>query len=68
MKKGKVGLISLVCIIVAAIIVISSLIVTVPTGYVAVKYSMNGGVKGDYYTQGWHIKSPSVKTTDIPLV
>lgn len=67
MKKGKVGLISLVCIIVVAVIVLSSLIVTVPTGYVAVKYSMNGGVKGDYYTQGWHIKSPSVKTTEYSI-
>lgn len=35
----------------------------VPAGYVAVQYSMNGGVKDEVLTQGWHLVSPTTKTT-----
>ena len=34
-----------------------------PAGYAAVQYNMNGGVQDKSLGQGWHIKSPFVKTT-----
>lgn len=64
MKKTKKigGIITVgVIVIVAILLLISS--VRVPAGYIAVQYSMSGGVKGDILTQGWHLKSPTVKTT-----
>lgn len=35
----------------------------VPAGYVAVQYNMNGGVKDEVLTQGWHVVLPTTKTT-----
>lgn len=35
----------------------------VPAGYVAVQYNVNGGVKEEVLTQGWHFVPPTVKTT-----
>lgn len=62
MKKVVGGIVTGV-IIVAAVILLCMSTVRVPAGYIAVKYSMSGGVKGDVLTQGWHLKSPTVKTT-----
>lgn len=64
MKKTKKigGIITVgVIVIVAILLLISS--VRVPAGYIAVQYSMSGGVKGNVLTQGWNLKSPTVKTT-----
>ena len=55
---------------VAIVIVIVLLImcsVRVPAGYVAVQYSLNGGVKDEVLTQGWHLISPTVKTTNYTV-
>ena len=55
--------------IIAGIILIGgvagSLICTekIPAGYVGVQYSMNGGIKDEVLTQGWHIVSPTKKVT-----
>ena len=35
----------------------------VPTGYVGVQYSMNGGVSDELLTQGWHLVSPTKKVS-----
>lgn len=35
----------------------------IPAGYVGVQYSMNGGIKDEVLTQGWHIVSPMKKVT-----
>lgn len=35
----------------------------IPAGYVGVQYSMNGGIKDEVLTQGWHIVSPTKKVT-----
>lgn len=45
--------------------VAGSLICTekIPAGYVGVQYSMNGGIKDEVLTQGWHIVSPMKKVT-----
>ena len=62
MKKVVGGVVSAIVILFLAIILFKST-VRVPAGYVAIQYSMSGGVKGDILTQGWHLKLPTVKTT-----
>ena len=62
MKKVVGGVVSAIVILFLAIILFKST-VRVPAGYVAIQYSMSGGIKGDVLTQGWHFKSPTVKTT-----
>ena len=62
-RRGLLGGIVLLVAIIVAVIIILLCITRVPAGYVAVQYSMNGGVKNDVLTQGFHIVSPTVKTT-----
>lgn len=56
---------AVVCTVVLVLVVIfiNLLTVRVPAGYAAVQYNMNGGVQDKSLGQGWHIKSPFVKTT-----
>lgn len=56
------GFVAAVALVIGVIICMKSL-VKVPAGYVAVQYSANGGVKKEVLNQGWHWKSPMVKTT-----
>lgn len=63
MKKGALGGIVLAVIIVIVLILGIMCTTKVPAGYVAVQYSMNGGVKDGVLSQGWHIVPPTVKTT-----
>lgn len=35
----------------------------IPTGYVGVQFSMNGGVSDEVLTEGWHLVSPAKKVT-----
>lgn len=62
-KKGLIGGITLIAIILLVIILGGLCTTRVPAGYVAVQYSLNGGVKEEVLTQGWHIVSPTVKTS-----
>lgn len=50
-------------LLVFVVVFINLLTVRVPAGYAAVQYNMNGGVQDKSLGQGWHIKSPFVKTT-----
>jgi len=63
MSKGFIGAVgtALGIILIAVLFFLCS--VRVPAGYVAVQYSLNGGVKDKVLTQGWHMISPTVKTT-----
>lgn len=61
--KGIRGSIIAGVAIVLVIILTMLCSVRVPAGYVAVQYSLNGGVKDKVLTQGWHLISPTVKTT-----
>jgi regulator of protease activity HflC (stomatin/prohibitin superfamily) len=63
LKSGLIGGISLAVIIILAVILTILCTTRVPAGYVAVQYSVNGGVKDGVLTQGWHIKAPTIKTT-----
>jgi regulator of protease activity HflC (stomatin/prohibitin superfamily) len=62
-KSGLIGGISLIVILIIGMIITAMCTTRVPAGYVAVQYSVNGGVKDDVLTQGWHFVSPTVKTT-----
>lgn len=50
-----------------AIIVLMLCTVRIPTGYVGVQYSMDGGVKDNVLTQGWHVISPTTHVTTYTI-
>lgn len=62
-RKGLLGGTVLAVVILLVVIILGICTTRVPAGYVAVQYSMNGGVKDEVLTQGWHLVSPTVKTT-----
>lgn len=62
-KSGLVGGITLAVIIIVGVILTMMCTTRVPAGYVAVQYNVNGGVKEEVLTQGWHFVPPTVKTT-----
>lgn len=62
MKKAIGGVfIGLLILVVLILLKLST--VKVPAGYVAIQYNISGGVRDKVLTQGWHLKSPTVKTT-----
>ena len=64
-KRNKKGIV-LGCVVSAAVIGVTGAFLCaerIPAGYVGVQYSVNGGVKDDVLSQGWHIVSPTVKVT-----
>lgn len=63
MKKGMLGGITLGAIMMIGIILLCMCTTRVPAGYVAVQYNMNGGVRNEVLTQGFHVVSPTIKTT-----
>lgn len=62
-KSGLVGGITLAAVIIVGVILAAMCTTRVPAGYVAVQYNVNGGVKEEVLTQGWHFVPPTVKTT-----
>ncbi len=65
--KGTFGAIALGFIFVVTVIVLIICTTKVPAGYVAVCYNMNGGVQDEILTQGWHLVSPTVHTTNYTV-
>lgn len=63
MRRGTIGGITVGGIIALAIVFAILCSVRVPAGYVAVQYDLNGGVRDEVLTQGWHFISPTVHTT-----
>lgn len=62
-RKGLLGGIVLALVIIIGVIMLALCTTRVPAGYVAVQYNMNGGIKDEVLTQGWHLVSPTTKTT-----
>lgn len=62
-RKGLLGGVVLAIVMIVGVILLCLCTTRVPAGYVAVQYDMNGGVKDEVLTQGWHLVSPTVKTT-----
>ena len=63
MRTGAIGGIAIGACIVFAIVMLILCSVRVPAGYVAVQFSLNGGVKDKVLTQGWHMIPPTIRTT-----
>ena len=63
MRKGTIGGIAIGACIVFVIVMLILCSVRVPAGYVAVQFSLNGGVKDKVLTQGWHMIPPTIRTT-----
>lgn len=62
-NKGFIGGITIGIVIIICVVLAFLCSVRVPAGYVAVQFSLNGGVKDKVLTQGWHFVSPTIKTT-----
>lgn len=62
-KKTKMtaGIIGLTTVIAAGTAL--TCVEKVPAGYVAGQFSMNGGVKNEVLSPGWHLVSPTIKTS-----
>lgn len=59
----KLGCAFVVVLFIIGLIILKMSLAIVPAGYAGVKYNMSGGVEGDTLSQGWHLKSPTVKVT-----
>ncbi len=62
-RRGFIGGVALIVIVIIAAVILVLCMTKVPAGYVAVQYSMNGGVKEEVLSQGFHLVPPTVKTT-----
>lgn len=67
MKKGLVGAVSFIVIFVVVALCLLNCIERIPNGYNGVQYSMNGGVKDEVLTQGWHLVSPTIKVKEFTV-
>ena len=67
MKKGLIGVVTLIlCVIIGGVLLLMCT-ERIPTGYVGVVYNMNGGVNGETLSQGWHIVLPTKKVTTYSI-
>lgn len=60
-KNTIVGAIVTGAIVVGGSVFTMLCVEKVPAGYVAGQYSVNGGVKNEVLTSGWHIVSPAIR-------
>lgn len=67
MSKGLIGgivsAVAVIFVIIAAIICMER----IPTGYVGVVYSMNGGVQDELLTQGFHLVAPTKSVKEFTI-
>lgn len=59
MKISKIGAIFLAIVLIIGLVCAVLCMERIPTGYVGVVYSMNGGVRDEILTQGFHLVSPT---------
>jgi regulator of protease activity HflC (stomatin/prohibitin superfamily) len=67
MSKGSIGGVIAALVIFVGVLGGILCLERVPTGYVGVVYSMNGGVQDEVLTQGWHIVSPTKKVKEFTV-
>lgn len=67
MSKGGIGATIIAVIMAIAIVIICMCVCQVPAGYVAVQYNMNGGIRDEVLTQGWHLVPITVHTTNYTV-
>lgn len=61
--KYIISIVSVVLVLIIAGVLIGCS-TTVPAGYVAVQYNLRGGIQDEVLTQGFHLVSPLIKTTN----
>lgn len=67
MKKGLIGGVSFAVVLICVLIGLIACTERIPNGYNGVQYSMNGGVKDEVLSQGWHIVPPTVKVKEFTV-
>lgn len=67
MNKGKIGGVILALVIIVGIICCALCLERIPTGYVGVVYSMNGGVQDEILTQGFHLVAPTKHVKEFTI-
>jgi len=67
MRKGSIGGFIAALVIIIGVLGGILCLERVPTGYVGVVYSMNGGVQDEVLTQGWHLVSPTKKVKEFTV-
>lgn len=64
MRKSRLGVgIGFIFVAIVIVLILALCTTKVPAGYVAVQYKMNGGVMDEVLSQGFHITSPTIKTS-----
>lgn len=66
-KAGSIGGIIVGVGLIVAIICLALSVERIPVGYQGVVYSMNGGVKNETLSQGWHIVAPTKKVKEFTI-
>ena len=66
-KAGLIGGVLLALVLVVVLICGALSIERIPTGYVGVVYSMDGGVEDEVLTQGWHLVFPTKHVKDFTI-
>lgn len=67
MRKGFIGSLAFAIILIGGFIAAVLCTERIPNGYCGVQYSMNGGIKDEVLTQGWHIVSPTIKVKEFTV-
>lgn len=67
MKKGFLGGVVLAIALIVGLISCAACLERIPTGYVGVVYSMNGGVQDELLTQGFHLVAPTKKVKEFTV-
>jgi len=66
-KKGLIGGGVVAFVLLIGIGCAAACIEKIPNGYCGVQYSMNGGIKDEVLTQGWHFVSPFVHVKEFTV-
>ena len=66
-KKGAIGGFVAALVLIIALAGAVLCLERIPTGYVGVVYSMNGGVQDEVLTQGWHLVAPTKKVKEFTI-
>ena len=67
MRKGFVGAVTLALTLIIGLGCTVLCLERIPNGYCGVQYSMNGGVKDEVLTQGFHLVSPTTKVKEFTV-
>lgn len=66
-NKGFIGGLLAAILILVGLFGAITCLERIPTGYVGVVYSMNGGVQDEVLTQGWHLVAPTKKVKEFTI-